>query len=138
LTPSAAQQCTALAMLARRDHVHYEDLADHCVPATTPPDYWVAATTPRHTPSGRPIPRGPFVANFQELATVVAAGNAVSPVHEHAIRYYARPDIRYLPIADASLARWALVWRTGGETAIARTFAGIAAQLASRQRHVQG
>ncbi|MEJ3748643.1 LysR family transcriptional regulator [Actinomycetes bacterium KLBMP 9797] len=119
--------------LAHRDRVHYEDLADYQVPASTAPDYWAATLVPSHTPSGRAIPRGPFVANFQEIATVVAAGNAVCPVHEHATRYYARPDIRYLPIADAPPAQWALVWRTGAETPLTRTFAGIAAEFATHR-----
>jgi hypothetical protein len=63
--------------------------------------------------------------NFQELITIVAAGNAVCPVHDHASRYYARPDIRYLPIADAPIARWALVWRTAAETDLIRAFAQV-------------
>lgn len=66
--------------------------------------------------------RGPHVANFQELITIVAAGNAVCPVHDHASRYYARPDIRYLPIADAPIASWALIWRTAAETDLIRAF----------------
>jgi DNA-binding transcriptional LysR family regulator len=111
--------------LAQHDSVSHEDLGDHRVLSSTAPDYWVAAITPFHTPSGRPIVRGPHVANFQELITIVAAGNAVCPVHDHASRYYARPDIRYLPIADAPIARWALIWRTAAETDLIRAFAQV-------------
>jgi hypothetical protein len=69
------------------------------------------------------------VANFQELITIVAAGNAICPVHDHAHRYYARPDIRYLPIADAPIASWALVWRTAAETDLIRALAQVVTDL---------
>ena len=87
------------------------------------------APTHTHTPSGRPIARGPAVSNLLELLTVVAAGQAVSPVHEHARRYFARPDIRYLPITDAPPSHWALVWRTTAETPLVRAFARAAEDL---------
>jgi DNA-binding transcriptional LysR family regulator len=115
--------------LAQRESVSYEDLGDYRVPSTTAPDYWVAGATPFHTPSGRPIVRGAHVANFQELITIVAAGNAICPVHDHAHRYYARPDIRYLPIADAPIASWALVWRTAAETELIRALAQVVTDL---------
>jgi hypothetical protein len=73
--------------------------------------------------------RGAHVANFQELITIVAAGNAICPVHDHAHRYYARPDIRYLPIADAPIASWALVWRTAAETELIRALAQVVTDL---------
>jgi DNA-binding transcriptional LysR family regulator len=97
--------------LATKPWVSYEDLGDYRVPAVAAPDYWTAAIAPFHTPAGRPVRRGQLVANFQELITAVAAGNTICPVHDHANRYYTRPDIRYLPITDAPLSKWAAVWR---------------------------
>jgi hypothetical protein len=99
------------------------------LPAATAPDYWIGAVTPFHTPAGRPINRGPIVANFQELITAVATGQAVCPVHAHARRYYARPDISYITIADAPPCRWALVWRSAGESPLVRAFAETTEEL---------
>ncbi|WP_345638781.1 LysR family transcriptional regulator [Rugosimonospora acidiphila] len=109
--------------LAARPDAHYEDLADYPQPAVTAPDYWIGAVSPFHTPAGRPISRGPAVANFQELITAVAAGQGICVVHAHARRYYARPDIRYLTVAGLPWSRWALVWRTAGESPLVRAFA---------------
>lgn len=111
---------------AGRSEVCWEDLADQLVPnnATTA-DYWVSSVVPHRTPSGRPIVRGPVATNFQELITVVAAGHAICPVHEHARRYYSRPDIRYVPIVDAPLSHWAVIWRTNAESPLVRAFARI-------------
>jgi DNA-binding transcriptional LysR family regulator len=114
--------------LAGRESVSLEDLADCFVPAPTNPvpDYWVAALSPFHTPSGRPIPRGPVVTTWQEVLAAVSAGTAVSPIQAEASRYYAWPDIAYVPIRDAPPSRWALIWRTAGETSLVRAFAQAA------------
>ncbi|MFF5211769.1 LysR family transcriptional regulator [Streptosporangium sp. NPDC000396] len=114
--------------LADRDSVSYEDLGDCVVFRVDPPipTYWEAAVSPWHTPSGRPIPRGPAVSTFQEMLALISAGEAVSPVFAHGSRYYVRPDVVYLPIRDAPPGRWALVWRTAGETGLVRAFAQAA------------
>jgi DNA-binding transcriptional LysR family regulator len=116
---------------ARRETVCLEDLADCVVPqsASPVPAYWEEALSPRHTPSGRPIPRGPAVATWQEVLAAVAAGAAVVPIQEEASRYYAWPGIVYVPIRDAEPSRWALIWRTAGETALVRAFAEAARAL---------
>lgn len=113
---------------ARRETVCLEDLADCVVPqsARPVPAYWEEALSPLHTPSGRPIPRGPAVASWQEVLAVVAAGAAVVPIQAEASRYYAWPDIAYVPIRDAQPSRWALIWRSAGETALVRAFAEAA------------
>jgi DNA-binding transcriptional LysR family regulator len=115
--------------LGGKESVCYEDLADYAVPGIAAPDYWTGSVAPFHTPSGRPIRRGPVVANFQELITAVAAGSAVCPVHDHANRYYGRPDVRYLPIVDAPLGHWAPVWRSAGETPLIRVFADVSEEI---------
>lgn len=61
-----------------------------------------------------------------QLLAIVGSGEAVCPAHAHALRYYARPDIAYIPIHDAPLSRWALCWRTSGETTSIRDFAEVA------------
>ncbi|MFE7110878.1 LysR family transcriptional regulator [Streptomyces sp. NPDC057575] len=112
--------------LATRSSVSYEDLADEAVLTGAAPDYWRESLIPAHTPSGRPIPRGPSAIDGTQLLAIVGSGEAVCPAHAHAQRYYARPDIAYIPIHDAPLSRWALCWRTSGETASIRDFAEVA------------
>nr|WP_236646771.1 LysR family transcriptional regulator [Micromonospora acroterricola] len=117
--------------LASRESVSYEDLADQTVMGGARPDYWREVLVPVRTPSGRLIRIGPSVSNFQEMIPILATGEAVSPVHAQAARYYARPDIAYVPIRDAPAARWGLIWRTGNETELIRSFASTAHHLNS-------
>lgn len=102
--------------LATRESVTLEDFGDFTVMAGARPDYWQDAIVPRTTPSGRPVTIGINVASFEEMLPVLSSGEAISPVHAHAVRYASRPDITYRPITDAPPARWALVWRTSAET----------------------
>jgi len=115
--------------LAAADSVTLEDLGDHAVlgPAGPIPAYMEDSLVPFHTPSGRPVRRGPRVNTFQEVLTTVAAGHAVALTQAEAADYYQWPDIRYVPIRDAEPSRWALVWRTGAETPLVRAFAQAAA-----------
>ncbi|MEH1093726.1 LysR family transcriptional regulator [Micromonospora sp. CPCC 205739] len=117
--------------LASRESVCYEDLVDQTVMGGVRPDYWREALVPVRTPSGHLIRVGPSVSNFQEMIPILATGEAVSPVHAQAARYYARPDIAYVPIRDAPPARWGLIWRTGNETELIRSFARTAHHLNS-------
>lgn len=96
--------------LADRASVSYEDLADEVVMGGARPDYWREALVPRCTPSGRPIPVGPTVGSSAEMLPLLSNGEAVSPAHAHAARYFARPDILYVPVHGAPPARWALIW----------------------------
>jgi DNA-binding transcriptional LysR family regulator len=110
---------------ARRPAVCLEDLADCVVPQATTavPAYWEEALNPFHTPSGRPIPRGPKVATWQEVLAAVSAGDAVMPIQAEASRYYNWPDIAYVPIQDAPPSEWALIWRSAAETPLVRAYA---------------
>ncbi|WP_031488080.1 LysR family transcriptional regulator [Streptomyces bicolor] len=110
--------------LAGRDRVCLEDLADCALP-TIPepaPRYWVGALEPFHTPSGRPVPRGPVVTTFQEVESFVLSAGLAAVVHADGPRYYQRPGIVYLPIEDAPPGRWALIWRTAAETELVRAY----------------
>jgi DNA-binding transcriptional LysR family regulator len=106
--------------LARRGEASMEDLGDYLVArtATPVPRYWEEAVVPFHTPTGREVRRGPAVATWQEVLTVVAAGTVVQPVQVEASRYYPWPGITYLPVRDAPACSWALVWRTAAHTAL--------------------
>ncbi|MFE6962188.1 LysR family transcriptional regulator [Streptomyces sp. NPDC057696] len=115
--------------LARRASVSYEDLADQVTIGGCAPAYWRAGMVPTHTPSGRPIPVGPTASDFLEMLPILSTGEAVSPAHLQAARYFARPDVAYIPIHDAPPCRWALIWRTSAETDAILSFAKIVEQL---------
>jgi hypothetical protein len=114
---------------AGRESVSYEDLADQTVMSGARPGYWREALVPLRTPSGHLIRIGPSASSFQEMIPILVTGEAVSPVHAQATRYYARPDIAYVPIRDAPPARWGLIWRTDAETELIRAFVRTAERL---------
>lgn len=119
--------------LADRPSVSLEDLGDCVVPQVGPatPSYWEEAVHPFHTPSGRPIPRGPTVTTFQEIQAVVAANQAVCVVFAEAYRYYQRPGITYRPIHDAPQGQWALIWRNAPENTFVQAFTQAAHDIHS-------
>src|ERR1700687_6390320 len=53
---------------------------------------------PYHTPSGRPIPRGPVVTTVRECLAVVESGEAVVIINGRAEHYYSNPGIKYVPL----------------------------------------
>ncbi len=115
---------------ARRESVSVEDLARATVlrmPETLPASIR-ADRTPRRTPSGRPIEAGPVGATFQEILTLIGAGQGVFPVGAQTRRYHARPDVAYVPFEDAPPVEWGL-WRTEAATARVRAFAQAAHDL---------
>lgn len=69
-------------------------------------------------------------ATATELLTMVGAGQGVLPIGAHARRYHARPDVAYVPLRDAPPVRWALLWRTGNDSARIREFSRAAALAA--------
>jgi len=93
--------------LCDRDWIDPEELARETVPAL--PDNhqlgaWAAVHFPDHTPSGRPIARGPVVTTVRECLAVVESGEAVAIVGERLERYYSNPAIRYIEIGVAPVA----------------------------------
>jgi LysR family transcriptional regulator, benzoate and cis,cis-muconate-responsive activator of ben and cat genes len=88
--------------LSNRDLIDPEELALETLP-TLPDNHqlgaWAAVHFPDHTPSGRPIARGPVVTTIRECLAVVESGEAVLTVGERMERYYANPAIKYIAIA---------------------------------------
>jgi DNA-binding transcriptional LysR family regulator len=116
---------------ARRASVCLEDLARTTMlrlPDSLPASYR-ADRTPRLTPEGRPIEAGPLATTFQEILTLVGAGQGVFPVGAHVRRYYARPDVVYVPFDDAPPLHWGLLWRADAETDRVRAFSEAANDL---------
>ena len=87
--------------LADRTLIDPEELALETLP-TLPDDHqlgaWAAIHFPDHTPSGRPIARGPVVTTVRECLAVVESGEGVVIFGGRAERYYSNPGIRYIEI----------------------------------------
>jgi DNA-binding transcriptional LysR family regulator len=119
----------------RRTTVSVEDLASTTLlqmPDT--PHAWRNDRTPTKTPSGRPIKAGPSATTFQEMLTLIGAGHGVFPVSSHAGRYYARPDVAYVPFSDAPPVEWGLLWRADSTTTRVRAFGQAAYDLVNSNR----
>lgn len=108
--------------LAQRSSVTLEDLASERIfqPAGNPSRDWESSYQPWTTPAGLPIERGPSVATFGELLSMIAAGQGICTVAAHNEAYHPRPGITYLPIDDAPPFEFGFVWRTGTETRLSR------------------
>jgi DNA-binding transcriptional LysR family regulator len=120
--------------LAARASVSMEDFGDWVFMDSGPriPGYWIEAMLPERTPSGRPVPRGPVVTTFHEVLTKVAAGECLAPLNEHVLRYYSHPGVALVPIHDAPITEWALVWRKDEVPVRVQGFIEAAAQLGPR------
>ncbi|GLW33097.1 LysR family transcriptional regulator [Actinoplanes regularis] len=110
--------------LAGSESVSLEVLADHPViqyPEVTSAEF-KRDRTPGHTPSGRPVPKGPHGRTFSEMLTLVALGRGVLPVGEQTRRYHPRPDVAYVPIHDAPPIERGPVWLEANTTARIQEF----------------
>ncbi|MGW4159394.1 LysR family transcriptional regulator [Streptomyces sp. NPDC004788] len=72
---------------------------------------------------------GAAALTYNEVLTLVGAGEGVFVVGAHVRRYFARPDVAYVPIADAGPVEWGLVWLAEGATARVRAFGEAALGL---------
>lgn len=63
------------------------------------------------------------------LERAIDTGRGVFPVGAQARRYYARPDVAYIPFSDAPPLEWGLMWRADGATARVRAFSQAADDL---------
>jgi LysR family transcriptional regulator, benzoate and cis,cis-muconate-responsive activator of ben and cat genes len=82
--------------LSNRDWINPEELALETIP-TLPDNHhlgaWAAIHFPDHTPSGRPIARGPVVTTIRESLAAVESGEAVVIVGARAELYYSNPRV---------------------------------------------
>ncbi|MER7504335.1 LysR family transcriptional regulator [Nonomuraea pusilla] len=99
---------------ANRDSVSLEDYGDltFMTPQSPIPASMEEAFQPFRTPSGRLIARGPTVSNWEDELKAAATGQAVAAAAAEAARFYARPDVVYIPVRDAPSIRWAFAWLT--------------------------
>nr|WP_169799126.1 LysR family transcriptional regulator [Kibdelosporangium phytohabitans] len=120
---------------ARRESVSLEDLARDRTfrPLGEPSSDWLDSYLPWTTPSGRPIERDRAVATFQELLTLVAAGQGICPVAAHNVRYHPRPDVAFVPFTDAPPFQFGLAWRTSEQTSRVKLFIETTHRLVTEQ-----
>ena len=59
----------------------------------------------------------------------MAEGVAVCFAPQSMARYYARPDIVWLPLTDAEPLRVALAWPKGADSPLVRAFAEVVRQV---------
>ncbi|MEV7520563.1 LysR family transcriptional regulator [Streptomyces sp. NPDC091371] len=138
LTEDRVLAVAADSHLVERGTVSLEDLGDLRVldPGPEVPGYWFEAMLPSHTPKGRRIERGPVGRTFHEILAHIEAGQMACPVNAHVPRYYTPPGIAFLPIHDAPVTEWALVWNTADESARLRAFLQTAQDFEAR--HIAG
>jgi DNA-binding transcriptional LysR family regulator len=63
---------------------------------------------------------------------MVAARRCVTPMNEHGLQYYSHPGVVFVPIHDAPVTEWALVWGTDGLHPRVRAFVDVAAAMGPR------
>ncbi|MFL6110847.1 MAG: LysR family transcriptional regulator [Catenulispora sp.] len=116
--------------LAGRDSACLEMLADfQHANAPDVPDYWADSFVPPRTPRGHQIVRGPMSTATEDILALVSAGDIVNVFASHAIRYWARPDVRWLPFRDFGPLVWGVVWRAETENDAIRALAKVVADL---------
>lgn len=90
-------------------------------------DWW--AVNPR--PDGSAPVWGPTNDNVEEMLEQVAQGSAICFAPESMARYYARPDLCWVPLTDVEPLRVVLAWADGADTPLIRGFARVVRELAS-------
>jgi DNA-binding transcriptional LysR family regulator len=118
--------------LAGRDGVSVLDIADDPLMWTErAPREWVDwwAVNPR--PDGSSPRWGPTNDNVEEMLEEVAGGPGVCISPAGMARYYARPDIVWVPITDVEPLRVALAWPDGSESSLVAGFAAVVRELAA-------
>ncbi|WP_214415019.1 LysR family transcriptional regulator [Sphaerisporangium fuscum] len=116
--------------LAGRSSVSLETLADrpHAM-APRMPDYWEDRYLPFQTPQGRIIDRSRMITNGDDLINLVGTGEIVHGFPSHVTRYWAMPNIRWMPIRDMPPLSYAMVWRTEAENAPIQALAQVVRDL---------
>ncbi|WP_424639642.1 LysR family transcriptional regulator [Embleya sp. AB8] len=116
---------------ATRAQVTQEDLARVRLlrfPENAPVSF-VEDRVPGHTAQGRPIAHGPRVSSFMEALALIGANEGAFTVGGQVTRFYTRPDVAYIPFADAPTVDWGFIWRASHETARIRAFNDVALTL---------
>ncbi|MEV0097275.1 LysR family transcriptional regulator [Streptomyces sp. NPDC050738] len=109
--------------LAARESASLEDLAVlPLITAAGVSPAWHDAFFPRRTPQGRPVRHGVAAAGWQEILSLVGAGQGATVSTVRAAHYYGRPDITFVPFDDAPPVEGALMWRKSDHSAGLQAF----------------
>ncbi|HEY3871728.1 MAG TPA: LysR family transcriptional regulator [Actinocrinis sp.] len=117
--------------LARRDGVSVLEVNDEPLMWTErAPRAWVDwwAVNPR--PDGSEPRWGPTNDNVEEMLETVAGGAAICFAPLSMARYYARPDLAWVPLTDVEPLRVALAWAEGARDPLVHNFVRVVRQLA--------
>lgn len=104
--------------MALADSIGLEDLAHFDVLHRTggAPDYWRAARTPAHTPSGVPIASTMGISTLQQGITLTASGPYAMLVCGTVAERHTRPDIRFVPVRGLERSsQLAVIWRSDND-----------------------
>ncbi|MFF3552629.1 LysR family transcriptional regulator [Streptomyces tsukubensis] len=117
--------------LAGCSSVTVEAFADHGVvgPDGPQPDYFEDAFVPFSAPSNRAIERKFRVTTLDQMYTLVADGEVIHLLGNQVTRYYARPDVTYVPVRGLPLLEWGLVRRSDDDSPMVRAFERMARGL---------
>lgn len=69
--------------------------------------------------------------SVEEMLTVVGAELAISITHASVGRFYARPNVRFVPITDLSFSTLALAWRANDPSPLVQDFIEAARKVMS-------
>jgi DNA-binding transcriptional LysR family regulator len=126
--------------LSDRDWIDPEELAFETLP-TLPDNHqlgaWAATHFPDHTPSGRPIARGPVVTTVRECLAVVESGEAVVIFGGRAEHYYSNPSIRFVEIGVPPVGT-ALVRRRADRRRVILDLEECSREIAAGFEHTAG
>jgi DNA-binding transcriptional LysR family regulator len=106
--PLAKEQVIRLDQITGEPWVAAADAVDGCQPGSWRDD-WLAV--PRR--DGRPPQVGAVAESIDEWREHVAAGRGISICPASAERYYARPDLAFVPALGMPPARLCVAWRAG-------------------------
>ncbi|WLQ43777.1 LysR family transcriptional regulator [Streptomyces laculatispora] len=112
--------------IAAQETISQEDTA--LLPLITPAGVsqeFLDVLYPQRTPGGRIISRGPEAVAWQEILSLVGAGQGATTASMRAAAYHGRPDVVYLPYDGAPPVDYAPMWLKGGESAELQAFVGI-------------
>ncbi|MFG2629887.1 LysR family transcriptional regulator [Streptomyces sp. NPDC048473] len=118
--------------LAGRDGISVLDVGDEPLMWTErAPREWVDwwAVNPR--PDGSSPKWGPTNDNVEEMLEQVAEGSAVCFAPLSMARYYARPDLSWVPLTDVEPLRTVLAWVDGTDNVLVEGFTRVVRELAS-------
>ncbi|MFJ9371223.1 LysR family transcriptional regulator [Nocardia sp. NPDC101769] len=118
--------------LAEEKSVSIEVLGNYPNPtvgANLLPEYSEDEFVPFYTPLGRKVEKPLVVLEAASLFGAIGQGQIIHSVGAHAERFFARPDVLYLPITDRRHLHWTLTWRSDTDNPLLRALVTVIREL---------